>query len=97
MKTLKKFRKFRTHIDREGVEPISYREWLYGRIAGRMSVKTAQLALKRGDHDTLSAILLSIWIGNQADGGHLVHQMPPHELSKAIKEDRVSVVVAPIE
>lgn len=93
MKTLKKFRKFRTHIDREGVEPISYREWLYGRIASRLNSETAKLAHKRGDYDTLNATLLSLWIGNQSGKGKAIHSLPPHELSKALREDRVRVVL----
>jgi hypothetical protein len=92
-KTLSKFRKYRDTIAADGVRPITFREWYLGRLAGKVISSTAVMAQKRGDHATLNHALLAAWAGNQSQGGHLIGELKPWELSAAIKAGRVRIVI----
>jgi hypothetical protein len=92
-----KFRSYRDQIAVDGVKPLSFTEWLLGRIAGRLEVRAATMAKKRGDNASLNHTLLAMWAGNQRSRAHLAVSLPPAELSRAIKEDRLRLVVAPAE
>lgn len=93
MKTLKKFRRYQQAIAADGVAPITFTEWYLGRLAGKIGTATATMAMHRGDHTSLNHTLLSTWAGNQTHGGHLAGALKPWELSKAIRENRVRIVV----
>ncbi len=93
MSTLAKFRMYRDATAADDVRPISFTEWWLGRLAGKLLVVTATMAQTRRDYTTLNHTLLSVWAGNQSSGGHLVGLLPPAELSRALKEDRLRIVV----
>lgn len=95
IKSFKKFKKFQSANARSGVRPVTFQEWIVGRLSGRSILRVATLATRRGDYDTLTAALLAIWAGNQSDGSQSIHKTPPHEVSKALREGRVSIVIAP--
>lgn len=88
-----KFRTYRTLIAADGVKPLTFTEWLLGRIAGRLEVRAATMAKKRGDHASLNHALLAMWAGNQRGRTHLAAALPPAELSRAIKEGRLHLVL----
>ncbi|QOT19398.1 hypothetical protein [Paenarthrobacter sp. YJN-5] len=88
-----KFRTYRNQIAADGVKPLTFTEWLLGRIAGRLEVRAATMASKRGDHQSLNHALLALWAGNQRGHAHLAASLPPAELNLAIKEDRLRLVV----
>lgn len=88
-----KFRTYRARIDQPGVKPISFAEWLLGRASGKLQVAAATMATKRKDLDSLSHALLAIWARNQSKGNKI--DIRPAELSKAIREDRVHIVIDP--
>lgn len=88
-----KFRKYRATIASDGVKPLTFTEWILGRIAGQLQVRTAFMAQKRGDHASLNHTLLSIWAGNQSKGGHAAADLAPAELNRAIKEGRLRLVL----
>jgi hypothetical protein len=90
-----KFRSYRDRIAVDGVKPLSFTEWLLGRIAGNLEVRAATMAERRGDYASLNHTLLAMWAGNQRSRSHLVASLPPAELNRAIKEDRLRLVVAP--
>ncbi|MET4144278.1 hypothetical protein [Arthrobacter sp. UYCo732] len=92
---ISKFRTYRAKIAVDGVAPLTFTEWLYGRIAGNLELRAATLAKKRGDHASLNHALLAVWAGNQSRGGHLAASLPPHELSQAIKQGRLRLVLDP--
>ena len=92
-KTLSKFRKYRSTIATFGVRPITFREWYLGRLAGKLVASAAGMAQKRGDHASLNHALLAAWAGNQSKGGYLIGSLKPWELSAAIKDGRVRIVV----
>lgn len=93
IKTLAKYRTYRDIIDRPGVRSIGFAEWLLGRISGRLLVAATTMAFKRGDKDTISASLLAVWAGNQSNGSNVPEGVTPSELSRAMKEGRVRVVI----
>ena len=93
MKTLKKFRRYQQTVAADGVAPITFTEWYLGIVAGRIIGATAKMALNRGDHASLNHTLLATWAGNQSSGGHLIGALKPWELSRAIRENRVRIVV----
>lgn len=93
MKTLKKFRRYQQTIAADGVAPITFKEWCLGLIAGKIIGATAEMAMHRGDHASLNHTLLATWAGNQTNGGHLIGAMKPWELSQAIRENRVRLIV----
>lgn len=88
---IRKYRKFRAHIDRPGVKPISFVEWWLGRASALLAAAASERALRRGDHQSLNAALLSIWAGNQSGEGLSAHRIPPYELSRALREGRISI------
>lgn len=88
-----KFRKYRATIHAFGVKPLTFTEWLLGRVAGNLEVRAATMAKNRGDHASLNHALLAVWAGNQSRGGHLAAKLSPHELSKAIKDGRLRLVL----
>lgn len=88
-----KFRKYRSTVAADGVKPLTFTEWLLGRIAGQLEVRTAVMAQKRGDYVSLNHTLLTIWAGNQSKGGHLAAELSPRELSRAIREGRLKLVL----
>lgn len=90
-----KFRKYRDTIAADGVKPLGFTEWLLGRIAGQLEVRTAVMAQKRGDNVSLNHTLLTVWIGNQSHGGRLAAELSPRELNRAIQEGRLRLVVEP--
>lgn len=90
-----KFRSYRAKIAADGVKPLTFTEWILGRAAGNLEVQAATMAKKRGDYASLNHALLTIWAGNQSRGGHLAASLPPHELSKAIKDGRLRLVLDP--
>lgn len=90
-----KFRKYRDTIASDGVKPLSFTEWILGRVAGWLEVRTAVMAQKRGDNVSLNHTLLTVWIGNQSNGGRLAAALSPRELSSAIKEGRLRLVLEP--
>ena len=92
-----KFRTYRDKIAADGVKPLSFTEWLLGRIAGRLEVRAATMAKKRGDNASLNHTLLAIWAGNQRSRAHLAAALPPAELSRAIKDGRLRLVLDPEE
>jgi hypothetical protein len=92
-----KFRTYRDQIAADGVKPLTFTEWLLGRIAGRLEVRAATMASKRGDNASLNHALLALWAGNQRGHAHLAAALPPAELNRAIREDRLRLVVAPGE
>ncbi|QOD05660.1 hypothetical protein [Pseudarthrobacter sp. BIM B-2242] len=93
MKTLAKFRRYQQAIAADGVAPITFKEWYLGLVAGRIVTATAKMALNRGDHASLNHTLLATWAGNQSSGGHLIGALKPWELSRAIRENRVRLIV----
>lgn len=93
MSTLAKYRTYRDATAADDVRPISFTEWWLGKLAGKLLVVTATMAKTRGDYVTLNHTLLEVWAGNQSDGGHLVGLLPPAELSRALREDRLRIVV----
>jgi hypothetical protein len=93
MKTLAKFRRYQQTIAADGVAPITFKEWYLGLIAGKIVGATAKMALNRGDHASLNHTLLATWAGNQSSGGHMIGALKPSELSRAIRENRVRIVV----
>lgn len=93
-KTLSKFRKYRATIAADGVRPITFTEWILGRMAGHLEVRAATMATKRGDNATLNYALLALWAGNQGRGRHnAVASLEPAELNRAIKDGRVRIVI----
>jgi hypothetical protein len=88
-----KFRTYRDKIAADGVKPLTFTEWILGRIAGNLEVRAATMAQKRGDYVSLNHALLSIWAGNQSKGGHLAAELSPPELNRAIKEGRLLLVL----
>lgn len=88
-----KFRKYRDAIAADGVKPLTFTEWLLGRIAGQLEVRAAVMAQKRGDNVSLNHTLLTIWAGNQSKGGHLVAELSPRDLNRAIREGRLKLVL----
>jgi hypothetical protein len=90
-----KFRTYRDKIAADGVQPLSFIEWILGRAAGRLEVWAATMAKKRGDNTTLNHTLLVMWAGNQRSRAHLVASLPPAELSQAIKDGRLRLVLDP--
>ena len=93
--TLAKYRAYRDLTATEDVRPIGFAEWMMSRIAGKLEVRVATLARKRNDNTALNHILLGIWAGNQSKGGHLVAQLAPAELSQAIRDGRLRLVLDP--
>jgi hypothetical protein len=89
------FRTYRAQIAADGVKPLTFTEWLLGRIAGRLEVRAATMASKRGDNTSLNHTLLALWAGNQRGHAHLAASLPPAELNQAIRENRVRLVVEP--
>ncbi|MFC5099135.1 hypothetical protein [Amycolatopsis plumensis] len=51
---------------RRRVKPLTFTEWILGRIAGNLEVRAATMAQKRGDYVSLNHALLSIWAGTKA-------------------------------
>lgn len=92
---ISKFRTYRALIAADGVKPLTFTEWLLGRIAGRLEVRAATMAERRGDHVTLNHTLLALWAGNQRSRNHLVASLPPAELSQAIRDGRLRLVIDP--
>lgn len=92
---ISKFRTYRALIAADGVKPLTFTEWLLGRIAGRLEVRVATMASKRGDHASLNHTLLALWAGNQRGRTHLAAALPPAELNRAMREDRVRLIVEP--
>ncbi|MBG0738930.1 hypothetical protein IV500_05770 [Paeniglutamicibacter antarcticus] len=91
-----KFRAYRHRIAATGVVPITSAEWLLGRLAGRLQVRTATMAKRRGDNASLNHALLALWAGNQCKGGHLAAAaLEPAELACAIKDGRLRLVIDP--
>lgn len=90
-----KFRAYRAKIAADGVKPLGFTEWLLGRIAGNLEVRAATMAERRGDHTSLNHALLALWAGNQSRGGHLVSELAPAELSRAIRAGRLRLVLEP--
>lgn len=93
MKTFAKFRRYQQTIAADGVAPITFTEWYLGQVAGKIITATARMAQNRGDHASLNHTLLAAWAGNQSSGGHLIGALKPWELSRAIRDDRVRIVV----
>lgn len=92
-----KFRTYRDKIATDGVKPLTFIEWLLGRAAGNLEVRAATMAERRGDHASLNHALLALWAGNQGKGRHdaAVTSLAPAELSQAIKDDRLRLVLDP--
>lgn len=91
-----KFRTYRDKIATDGVKPLTFLEWLLGRLAGRLEVAAATMAERRGDHTSLNYALLALWAGNQSKGGHpTAESIAPAELSQAIKDGRLRLVIDP--
>lgn len=91
-----KYRKYRAKIHADGVKPLTFTEWLLGRIAGRLLVSVATMSAKRRDHASLNSALLTVWAGNRSDGGQsLITEVSPAELRQAIKEGRLRLVLDP--
>lgn len=89
-----KFRTYRDRIAADGVKPLTFTEWLLGRMAGRLEVRAATMAERRGDHASLNHAMLALWAGNQSKGPRLAAAaLPPAELSRAIKEGRLRLVL----
>ncbi|HEX9226150.1 MAG TPA: hypothetical protein VF885_05785 [Arthrobacter sp.] len=88
-----KFRKYRSTIAADGVKPLGFTEWLLGRIAGQLQVRTAVMAQKRGDTASLNHTLLALWAGNQSKGGHLAAELLPCDLNKAMREGHLRIVL----
>lgn len=92
---IRRYRKFRNHISEPGIKPIGFTEWLLGRAAASLMATASEMAVQRGDYPALNAGLLSIWAGNQSGEGHEVHKIPPHELSRALREGRLEIRISP--
>ena len=91
-----KFRTYRDSIAADGVKPLTFTEWLLGRLAGNLEVRAATMATRRGDHASLKHALLALWAGNQSKGGHhAITSLTPSELNQAIKDGRLRLVVDP--
>lgn len=91
-----KFRNYRAKIAADGVKPLTFTEWLMGRIAGRLEVRVASMAKNRGDYASLNHALLAIWAGNQSAGGQRVaSELSPKDLNRAIREGRLRIVLDP--
>lgn len=95
MSALQKYRAYRETIATDDARPITFTEWWLGRLAGKLQVVTATMAKTRQDYPTLNHSLLSVWAGNQSHGGHLVALLPPAELSRAMKEGRLRIIIDP--
>lgn len=92
---ISKFRTYRARVAADGVKPLTFTEWMLGRIAGNLEVRAATMAEQRGDHASLNHALLALWAGNQSKGGHLAARLEPAELSQAIKDGRLRLVLDP--
>jgi hypothetical protein len=90
---ISKFRAYRDTIAADGVKPLTFQEWLLGRIAGRLEVRVARLSQKRGDVVSTNHVLLALWAGNQSRGGHTAARLSMRELNRAIKEGRLKLVI----
>lgn len=88
-----KYRSYRKLISQPNVKPISFTEWLLGRISGKLLVAATAMAHKRGDYESLKAALLTTWAGNQNTDRKIIPDMSPAELSKAVKENRVRIII----
>lgn len=89
-----KFRNYRDKIAADGVKPLTFTEWILGRAAGNLEARAATMAERRGDHASLNHALLALWAGSQSSrGGHLDAELAPSELSRAIKEGRLKLVL----
>lgn len=95
MSALAKFRRYRAATAGDSDKPICIIEWWLGRMSGWLLLAAAKKAQARGDHAALNHALLATWAGNQSDGGHLVGLLPPPELSRALKEHRLRIVIDP--
>lgn len=98
-KTRNPFRKYgfsRRTVERPGVDPVPFRDWVLGRVIGRLMLRAAARAMARKDHVMFNHYRLAISVGNQADGGTPVAtQLSPSELNRAIEEGRLHVVIEP--
>jgi hypothetical protein len=92
---MQRFRAYRETTAVDGAAPVSFGEWVLGRIAGHLLVATAKKARKRGDTIALNHALLALWAGDTSDGGHPAGRLAPAELSRARKEGRLRLVVDP--
>lgn len=90
------YRKYRATIHTDGVKPLTFTEWLLGRIAGRLLVSVATMSAKRKDFASLNSALLTVWAGNRSDRSQaLITEVTPAELRQAIREGRLRLVLDP--
>ncbi|MCU6479042.1 hypothetical protein [Arthrobacter sp. A2-55] len=93
IRLMRRYRAFRDHTNTESISPIGFAEWSLGRIAGHLIATTAKMARDRGDFAAMNAALLAIWAGNRAGGGQPIYAAEPHLISRAIRENRLRMVI----
>lgn len=71
--------------------PAGLLEVLMGKAAAWLEVQVALSAVKRRDYGPLNASLICGWMEKQEPN---LRDMPPHELSRALKENGISLVPA---
>lgn len=94
---IRKHRTYRTKISQPGIRPISFPEWWVGRYGMSLLNAATRLAIRRGDHASVSAALLGVWASDQSGTGLPLHRMDPRELSVAIQEERLHLTIEPPE
>lgn len=92
---IRKYQAYRAAISQPGVRPISFAEWWIGRCGMSLLTLATTMAFRRADHASLNATLLGIWASNQSAGGLPLHRVPPHEISAAIREGRLHLIIEP--
>ncbi len=92
-KKSQRFRRYQLTTRRDGVAPVGYIEYWLGLLAGRILVRTARMANKRGDSVAFNHNMLAIWAGNDNNGGHMVAQLPSDELSTAMRSGQLQMIV----
>lgn len=66
---IRKHRDYRAKIFQPGVRPISFPEWWVGRYGMSLLNAITRIAIRRGDHASVSAALLGVWASDQSGMG----------------------------
>lgn len=91
---IRKWKAYREKTAQESIPPLGFREFAARQLAGHLIVYGARKSFQRGDHLALNQARLVTWAGNDGTAAeNLAKALPPDELNKAIREDRLTLSV----
>lgn len=74
------------------LRPAGRLEVLMAKAGAWLEIRIALAALKRSDHGPLNRSLIAGWLENDPVLSRRLDTMPAHELSRALKENRLDLV-----